>query len=941
MANDPDIKLLFGVEGGASIDQGSGKQIFDNLKEIVKSINSKDVLKVKVGLDDGSAKEFKEQIKGVMSGADTGVEVKITGLDKTASDADKVSKALDGVAASAKKAGQAAKESSGEALAKGTREYNDALTKINNMLIQLRNNSRNWTAAAGGKGFVDLSRIEGQITLLEGLEKKLEKGDLSAEDFVDEMSRIRAVATDAAESINKFGENHSAVEVLVEDTKEYNDALTKSYTLLGQIYSNQSSWTKAATGTSADKYASLGTSANDLSDLIEMLKTGSLDVQTFAELFSDIRENVTEAGTAIKAAGENMKAVVSPETTARLAQVNAELKEIAVQNSTLTSQYRKITAQDSIEGINTSQVDLLKTKYQDLLKQTELLRVNRKSATDDDINGVRQLQAEVQRLVAEINRQAEAAKKAASVDKEEKKEQMASLKEVIALYEQIDKYLLKNSRAKGTEQYESLKKIRDELHAVKQAGDAAGEGLASISKVNFKSKSGEVRNLESSLRDAGKEGRTLAEIISAAYQKFGGWMFITQSLTKIVSGFKQMVEEVKQVDSAMTELKKVTDETDASYERFLTNASIRSRELGASLSDVVLATADFSRLGFSIEDASSIADAVIVYKNVGDGINDISEASESLISTMQAFGVNASDIMSIVDKFNNVGNRYAISSKGVGDALLDSASAMKAAGNSLDESIALITAANTTIQNPDKVGTALRSVSMYIRAAKEEAENAGIATDGMASSVSELREQIFSLTKGEVDIMISDTEFKSTYQIIKEISKVWDSLEGTDQSLVSELLGGGVRNFNIVSALIRNFQIAEDSLTDSINSAGSALAENEVYLDSIAGKSAQFQAAWQALSTTVIDSGLVKGTIDFGTALLNAANNIAEFLGGIGAVSIAVPAVITAFNKFKVIQDVFHGIIDAGKNLAGGAKRCPHEYARHTVMVTSNERLMP
>ena len=177
MANEPDIKLLFGVEGGASIDQGSGKQIFDDLKKIVESINGKDVLKVKVGLDDSSAKDLKDQIKGIMSGVDAGAEVKVTGLDKT-------TKALESVASAAKKVGQAAKESSGDALAKGTKEYHDALTKINTLLIQLRNNQRNWSAASGGKSSADMAEIGAQIAALQSLEGKLAKGELTAEDFV-------------------------------------------------------------------------------------------------------------------------------------------------------------------------------------------------------------------------------------------------------------------------------------------------------------------------------------------------------------------------------------------------------------------------------------------------------------------------------------------------------------------------------------------------------------------------------------------------------------------------------------------------------------------------------------------------------------------------------------------------------------------------------------
>ena len=49
-------------------------------------------------------------------------------------------------------------------------------------------------------------------------------------------------------------------------------------------------------------------------------------------------------------------------------------------------------------------------------------------------------------------------------------------------------------------------------------------------------------------------------------------------------------------------------------------------------------------------------------------------------------------------------NNFAISSQGVGEALLRSAAALAAGNNTLDESIALITAANTVVQNPDVVG---------------------------------------------------------------------------------------------------------------------------------------------------------------------------------------------------------------------------------------------
>lgn len=174
--------------------------------------------------------------------------------------------------------------------------------------------------------------------------------------------------------------------------------------------------------------------------------------------------------------------------------------------------------------------------------------------------------------------------------------------------------------------------------------------------------------------------------------------------------------------------------------------------------------------------------------------------------------------------------------------------------------------------------TALKTVSMYIRAAKTEAEEAGLATDGMADSVSELRSEILRLTGQEVDIMDGD-KYKSTVQVLRELSEIWDELSDTTRTNITEMLGGGVRNANIISALMNSFDTVEEVLEKTTDSTGSALAENEKYLDSIAGKTAQFQAAFETLSSTAINPEIIKGGIEFGTSFLNIVTEIVDGLG--------------------------------------------------------------
>lgn len=161
----------------------------------------------------------------------------------------------------------------------------------------------------------------------------------------------------------------------------------------------------------------------------------------------------------------------------------------------------------------------------------------------------------------------------------------------------------------------------------------------------------------------------------------------------IIRYLRQGFNEVLQIDTAMTELKKVTDETAVAYDNFAKSAYASSKKIGSTMKEFIQASADFARLGYSIDEASQLAEAANVYKNVGDGIDDVAQASESIISTMKAFNIEATDSMGIVDRFNEIGNNFAIDSVGIGEALKRSASALAEAGNSIDESIALVTAA--------------------------------------------------------------------------------------------------------------------------------------------------------------------------------------------------------------------------------------------------------
>ena len=108
-----------------------------------------------------------------------------------------------------------------------------------------------------------------------------------------------------------------------------------------------------------------------------------------------------------------------------------------------------------------------------------------------------------------------------------------------------------------------------------------------------------------------------------------------------------------------------------------------------------------------MEQAGKLAENTAILMNVSE-FDNITNATDTLVSALQAYKSEGSDVatlsMDIINKYNEVGNSFAISTSDLANSLTRSSATLVAAGNDLSESIAMTTAANATIQDPNAVG---------------------------------------------------------------------------------------------------------------------------------------------------------------------------------------------------------------------------------------------
>lgn len=429
------------------------------------------------------------------------------------------------------------------------------------------------------------------------------------------------------------------------------------------------------------------------------------------------------------------------------------------------------------------------------------------------------------------------------------------------------------------------------------------EKLSRVSKVGDYRR--EIDNLETGLKrvistanTAGSSVMNFGEALSTAFQKFPVWMLATTAFYFPLRSLQSGLQNVYELDSALVDLQKVTEGTADTYERFVLEAKAVGDAIGGTTLNIIKSSAEWARLGYSIEQVQQLAKQTLVYQNVGD-IKSAEDASKALISAIKGFGIEVDaqgrNVSNVVDIYNEVGNKFAISSAGIGEAMRRSASALKEGGNTIEEAVALATAANSTIQDEARVGNALKSTALRIRGISEEGED-------LSNLVPQLEDNFRKLG---LTLKKDENTFLSTYEIMKSLSSIWGDITDFQRAETLELVAGKW-NANVISSLIQNFSDAQGALEAALNSTGSAAKENEKYLDSMAGRISLFQNQVTSFWNSATNTETLKQIIDLGTSLIGVLESATDTFGSLNIVTLLLATSVLKFSS-------------AGKSLVGTA----------------------
>lgn len=567
--------------------------------------------------------------------------------------------------------------------------------------------------------------------------------------------------------------------------------------------------------------------------------------------------------------------------------MNAVLKQLQSQfqntGKTLSASLNNINV--SKVGASIAQLNAGFTKLKGSVnsESTALAKLKTELGNISNIKGLDKQQSEFKRISTEVEKLGIAYKKAkGDNDALVASQQLLSNKAILG--NQIETWMNKNTKAAKIYKTE-LESLQKQLTTVGNASE-------------LKAVSSQFTQLKTNAAAAGNLGNsafsTLMNNVTKLSPLFGmGTMVMTS-----IRGIKSMISTVVDLDTALVDLKKTTTMSNSELESFYGDANKIAIEMGVSTEEIINQASAWSRLGYSSADAASkMAKLSSQFASISPGM-DVDTATDGLVSIMKAYDIDVDNVLDgVMSKINIIGNTAATSNAGIVTMLSKSSSAMKEANNSLEETIALETAAVEITQDPDSVGTAYKTIAMRLRGYDEETESYTNDVEVLSGKIADLTKT--ASTPGGISLFTDDakTEYKSTYQLLDEISQIYDQLTDKQQAGLLEAIAGK-RNGQIVAATISNFDMAREAIDNMANSAGSADKEMAIMTDSVEFKMNALKETFTGIGQNLFERDDMKVALDGLTDIVEIVDKLTNSLGLFGTIGTG----LAIFNLGKLIK---------------------------------------
>ena len=361
--------------------------------------------------------------------------------------------------------------------------------------------------------------------------------------------------------------------------------------------------------------------------------------------------------------------------------------------------------------------------------------------------------------------------------------------------------------------------------------------------------------------------------LSDAFRRLANFYLASLPIRLFQTAITDTVQVVKDFDSAITEMGKVSDYSGEKLQSYTRKLADLGTEVARTQTEMTEAATGWLKAGYSEEDAALLSKYSALLQNTADEQISAADATSILVSQLKAYHMEAEEAIKVTDIINAVSAQQAVSSADISQGLTVASAAMSTFGNTIEETTALLTAGTTIFQGrSSQVARGLNMIATRVAKNKDE------------------------LAKYGVNINDANGQLRSTYEILVDLAPAWNTMSKAEQVALGNTLAG-TNQYKILAAIMSQMDVAIETYDQALNSSGETMKQNAVYMSSLEAKTTALKAEFEKL---VIGNGglqdIAKIFVSFGTTILKVING----LGGLVPLLVAVGGALLAIKIDKV-----------------------------------------
>ena len=445
---------------------------------------------------------------------------------------------------------------------------------------------------------------------------------------------------------------------------------------------------------------------------------------------------------------------------------------------------------------------------------------------------------------------------------------------------------------------ETLKQALNDITNGKNINSKKISSMIGGANASLKTMITNAKNSSSALKLAQKDAISFGNAIQRALGNVGIYTSTALVMRKLFSEIKDGINYVKELDSTFFNISATMDLTKSQFKNITSEVQQMAKDMGISSTKVMKVVQTYANASTNLDDVLGKTQPSIILSNItGMDTGEVTKAAQATINAFKLLEADGATAQSAVERFGdsivkvsqNMEYDFGDGITEIIDGIKTSGSVAEMAGVSMESYTATLgSVIEATGKSGSEIANGYKMIAARVLQMKDLSDELEVSEDDMGKAEKALKKFDISIREGNGNLRNLD-------DILKDTAVRWTTMTDVEKQYLSEMAAGN-RNRNIFVNIMDSMAKSTELYNEALNSSGTMMEIQNKYMDTFEGKLGTLQASFESLSSNMLNSDLMKGTVDGLSGVLNIIDGAVNKFGAIPTVMSGVVGAFSIFN---------------------------------------------